>query len=305
MRDEIDSALDTRLAMFVVDSHTLAHPDVQAQMRQLLSEAVPEAQAKARALAACGMSVSPAFLPTTEDESGNSGAGAVAAATGASGWAGGSGAGTAAGAVVSVGGSAPIPQALLKKYILEARALKPQLSGIDQDKVPQLYTELRRESEISGGIPIAVRHVESIFRMAEAAARMRLSSYVTSADLNLAIRVMLESFISAQKYNVTRTLRRHFSRYLDTGADFHQLLLLKAKELVKEKTAQAFVRSGSYAFVPADIERIEVRLSELQERARRHGIDDVSLRSFLSSPMFAEHGFSYDDARKVLIKVVR
>lgn len=36
----------------------------------------------------------------------------------------------------------------------------------------ELYKELRRESEASNGIPIAVRHIESIMRMSEAHARM-------------------------------------------------------------------------------------------------------------------------------------
>lgn len=36
------------------------------------------------------------------------------------------------------------------------------------------YAELRRESIHAGGIPIAVRHIESIIRMAEAHARMHL-----------------------------------------------------------------------------------------------------------------------------------
>ena len=36
------------------------------------------------------------------------------------------------------------------------------------------YAELRRESIHAGGIPVAIRHIESIIRMAEAHARMHL-----------------------------------------------------------------------------------------------------------------------------------
>lgn len=43
-----------------------------------------------------------------------------------------------------------------------------------QDKVTKLYSELRRESEAGGGIPIAVRHIESVIRMSESFARMHL-----------------------------------------------------------------------------------------------------------------------------------
>ena len=38
------------------------------------------------------------------------------------------------------------------------------------------YAELRRESIHAGGIPVAVRHIESIIHMSEAHARMHLRS---------------------------------------------------------------------------------------------------------------------------------
>ena len=52
------------------------------------------------------------------------------------------------------------------------------------------------------GVPIAVRHVESLIRMSEASARMHLREYVNDQDVNLAIQTCLESFISTQKYSV-------------------------------------------------------------------------------------------------------
>jgi hypothetical protein len=52
----------------------------------------------------------------------------------------------------------------------------------------QVYAELRRESAVSQGMPIAVRHLESIIRMAEAHAAMHLREYVQDADVDTAIR---------------------------------------------------------------------------------------------------------------------
>ena len=43
---------------------------------------------------------------------------------------------------------------------------------------------------------IAVRHIESIIRMAEAHAKIHLREFVLDEDIDLAINVMLESFIS-------------------------------------------------------------------------------------------------------------
>ena len=47
-----------------------------------------------------------------------------------------------------------------------------------------------------------------MIRMAEANAKMHLREYVTEDDVNMAIRVMLESFIDTQKYSVMRNMRK-------------------------------------------------------------------------------------------------
>ena len=96
---------------------------------------------------------------------------------------------------------------------MHARATcRPSLTDINQARIAKLYAELRRESEVSDGIPIAVRHIESIIRMSESHARMHFRPAVTDADVNMAIRTMLESFIQAQKFSVMRQLRRQFSK---------------------------------------------------------------------------------------------
>jgi aspartate carbamoyltransferase catalytic subunit len=44
--------------------------------------------------------------------------------------------------------------------------------------------------------------------MAEANAKMHLREYIFEDDVNMAIRVMLESFIDTQKYSVMRNMRK-------------------------------------------------------------------------------------------------
>lgn len=51
-----------------------------------------------------------------------------------------------------------------------------------------MYTKLRKESAISAGMPIAVRHLESMIRMSEAHAKMHLRSQVSDADIDTAVR---------------------------------------------------------------------------------------------------------------------
>ena len=47
-----------------------------------------------------------------------------------------------------------------------------------------------------------------MIRMAEGHAKMHLREYVTEDDVNMAIRVMLESFIDTQKFSVMRNMRK-------------------------------------------------------------------------------------------------
>ena len=62
--------------------------------------------------------------------------------------------------------------------------------------------------QATGSIPITVRHIESIIRMSEAHARMHLRDYVNEDDVNMSIRIMLESFISTQKFSIMKSMRK-------------------------------------------------------------------------------------------------
>lgn len=108
----------------------------------------------------------------------------------------------------------PIPQDILAKYISYARAkVSPKLHQMDMDKVARVYADLRRESISTGSFPITVRHLESIIRIAEAFARMRLSDFVSQSDLNRAIKVSIDSFVGAQKVTVRKQLQKSFMKY--------------------------------------------------------------------------------------------
>ncbi|BFZ61630.1 MCM DNA helicase complex subunit [Saitoella coloradoensis] len=107
-----------------------------------------------------------------------------------------------------------IPQNLLKKYIMYAKeTIQPRLYQMDQDKISRLYSDMRRESLATGSYPITVRHLESVIRLSEAHAKMHLRAYVTSDDIDAAIRVTVESFVSAQKMSVKKSLARAFAKY--------------------------------------------------------------------------------------------
>lgn len=90
----------------------------------------------------------------------------------------------------SPSGRAPISQDLLRKYIVYARThCSPVLQDVDTDKIVKFYTELRRESHKSGGLVVAVRHLESLIRIAEVRVRacrgLRLPGVAPAACVRL------------------------------------------------------------------------------------------------------------------------
>merc|ERR1711977_305395 len=106
-----------------------------------------------------------------------------------------------------------IPQELLRKYILYAREhCRPKLYQIDQDEIARLFADMRRESLATGAYPITVRHLESILRISESFAKMRLSDYCSS-DIDRAIAVAVDSFVGSQKVSCKKALARAFAKY--------------------------------------------------------------------------------------------
>lgn len=191
-------------------------------------------------------------------------------------------------------GPEKIPQELLQKYILYAREkVHPKLHQIDQDKVARMYSELRRESMATGSVPITVRHIESMIRLAEAHARMHLREHVLEEDVNMAIRVMLESFINTQKYSVMRTMAKTFQRYLSYKKDHNELLLFVLKQLVQEQINFMRSRYGSEPDV------VEISEKDLQEKA--HQLNITNLSPFYGSDLFKSHHFTHDARRHLIV----
>merc|ERR1712038_1875406 len=188
-----------------------------------------------------------------------------------------------------------IPQDLLKKYILYARErVHPKLHDMDQDKVAKMYADLRRESMATGSVPITVRHIESMIRIAESHAKMHLREFVRDDDVNMAIRVMLESFIDTQKFSVMKSMKRKFQRYLAFKRDNNELLLFVLRQLAQETATYMRNRYGT------EQEVIEVTENDLLERAR--AINIQNLQPFFNSQLFQSNNFRHDAQRKIIIR---
>jgi len=162
VKDDIDEEYDDALATFVINSHIKNHPVVLQQNQQRENQILNEEESKQQQEEVENY-LKETLLPNNRMSNDN----------------------------VDL-----IPHDLLKKYIIYAkRFLRPKLSEIDQDKVTQFYADIRRESNIVGGIPIAVRHIESVIRMSEAWAKMHLRDHVRTDDIDNAIEMLLNSFL--------------------------------------------------------------------------------------------------------------
>lgn len=204
---------------------------------------------------------------------------------------------------LSDNGVALIPQKLLRKYLLYARnTVTPKLTNMDKEKISSLYIDLRKESMSSGGMPIALRHLESIVRLAEANARVHLRDHVREDDINTAIAVMLESFFASQKYSLMRQLRRRFHKYLAYRRDDNDLLFYVLSGLVRDYAAtQRVVRNapqGTTASAP--LKKVEVDLDDFEARAREMNV--YSCDAFYKCKMFTLRKFELDRERGKIIK---
>jgi len=189
-----------------------------------------------------------------------------------------------------------ISQELLRKYIMfSKRTCKPQLQDVDQEKITQLYKELRRESMHTGGHPIAVRHIESIVRMSEAFAKMRLQDFVGEEDVDMAIRVMLTSFINSQKFQIMNSMRKTFSRFLTYKKDNNQLLMFMLNSMVREQMKYG-ISAGKVDYNGS--QRISIETDDFEAAARELNMQDVS--EFYSSSMFHKN---FTHAGTTIVKV--
>ncbi|KAF2069914.1 hypothetical protein CYY_008766 [Polysphondylium violaceum] len=187
----------------------------------------------------------------------------------------------------------PIPQELLRKYILYSKRTKPNINDIDLDKISQLYSELRRESR-DKGFAMTVRHVESIVRMAEAHARMHLRESVNDEDVNLSIRTMLDSFINAQKHSVTSNLRKGFSKYISYRKDINQLLFFNLQSIFRETSKFYIVKYGKVPDV------LEISKEDFEARAHELGVKDIT--KFYQSDFFKN--FTLSEDKKLIINKI-
>jgi len=206
------------------------------------------------------------------------------------------------GALRTIPESEMIPQDVLRKYLIYAKQrCHPKIQSVDQEKMSRMYSDLRRESLATGSIPITVRHIEAIIRLAESHARMHLRSIVTADDFNMATRVALESFVNTQKMGILKQMRKTFGRYLNYRKDEFNLLIFIVRQLAQEKLSRQQLYSFNSTGIQQD-EQVRIEENELMEKAKHMGIRPKDWSAFFKSEkLLSKEGYRYDQNSHSLI----
>ncbi|KAF8819402.1 putative Dna replication licensing factor [Cardiosporidium cionae] len=169
----------------------------------------------------------------------------------------------------------PIDQDLLRKYIIYARSCcKPNLDELKDkeilEKLSNFYSKIRQRAAHSGGLPMTPRHIESMIRISEANAKMRLSPRVTSKDIDYAIATLLDSFISSQKFAVANKLSREYARYRALARGGYDMLveilrrslqdLVRREALRARKTGEGIQKNIPYYEIDRSGTKLPVEL---------------------------------------------
>ncbi|XP_049848877.1 DNA replication licensing factor MCM2-like [Schistocerca gregaria] len=191
----------------------------------------------------------------------------------------------------------PIPQGLLRKYIYYARKhVHPRITNqANVNKIMSVYVEMRREGR-HGGVPMTVRHVESMLRMSEAHAKMHLREVCTDDDIDMAIRSMLNSFIQSQKWSVMHTLKKKFRKYLVYKKDHNEIMMALLAQIYNEHVLQYRMK---HARLPPSL---SIDSSELEMRAKEQ-FDVTDFSPFYCSEIFRNAGFKLSANRQTITKV--
>ena len=94
--------------------------------------------------------------------------------------------------------SAPVPIDLLREYIAYARATcKPKLTPEAAQKLANAYADMRAMGMSRKTVSATPRQLESLIRLAEGSARVRLAEWVDERDVQEAVRLMQVSMQQA------------------------------------------------------------------------------------------------------------
>ncbi|MCS7143862.1 MAG: minichromosome maintenance protein MCM [Archaeoglobaceae archaeon] len=154
---------------------------------------------------------------------------------------------------------------LFRKYIAYARNIYPILSEEAKQRIEEFYISLRSKAKDNSPVPITARQLESIVRLAEASARIRLSETVSAEDVERVVGVFQRCLVQIAIDPETGALDID---YAYTGTSKKQRdRILTIKKIVEDLE---------------DLNENGAPEEEIVSRAKAEGIDESKTREILS-----------------------
>lgn len=186
-----------------------------------------------------------------------------------------------------------LSQAMLKKYLMYAKSnFQPRLTESCRHKLQNFYVKLRAQSQAISGITIVVRHLESMIRFAEASAKMHLRTEVNDKDVDIAIDMLLKSFLQSTKPSIAKNLERKFAVELNAKRNVISLVGHLLNGLVTNQIEYLDVLRTEKV-EGRKSQTIRIPVSFLEEKAKEHNIHN--LETFWKSQLFLGNYLREDD----------
>lgn len=136
-----------------------------------------------------------------------------------------------------------IPLELFKKYITYCKRLKPTLHPSLMEHIRDFYVDLRNRSKGVKSIPVNLRNMEAVVKLAEAHAKIRLSNLVEVEDLEEAKKIFLfcvEQLLMDKDMNVI-DISRTSSRVPQAKRPMMEWLLELLHTMEEESSSREFL----------------------------------------------------------------
>ncbi|MEM2726685.1 MAG: minichromosome maintenance protein MCM [Archaeoglobaceae archaeon] len=164
---------------------------------------------------------------------------------------------------------------LFRKYIAYARNIYPVLSEEAKQRIEEFYVSLRTKAKDNSPVPITARQLESIVRLAEASARIRLSETVSTEDVDRVIGVVQRCLAQIAVDPETGALDID---YAYTGTSKKQRdRILSIKKIIEDLE---------------DLNENGAPEEEIVNRAKAEGIEEHKTREILSKLKIMGEAFS-------------
>lgn len=169
-----------------------------------------------------------------------------------------------------------LPQSFLTKYIFYARTMRPQLTKECQDIISKFYTNVR-QMVTTGCTPITNRQIGTLFRLAEAHARLHLRKSVTKDDGNFAIRLFSALYIPQQKGALQHGVQNKLGTICNIERDKFGAIMAVLADCVRSAQVYRETQAGSEA-----VSEIRITPAYLKAECEIHNVEFIT--GFLQSP---------------------